>query len=66
MNIENGLSYQIKESYKRLVAEKVNGGICPKSMGELLDLLTNRPGMVEILKQYVEGTEIRKDYKIDK
>lgn len=63
-NEKDHLPDQIKESYRKLVAEKGNGGIHPESMHKLLDLLVRRPDAVAVLKQYTEGVEIRIDYKI--
>ncbi len=56
MSIENDhLPDQIKESYKNLVAEKANGGITEQCMSELLEVLAQKPGAVEVLKKYVNG-----------
>lgn len=49
------LPCSIQESYKRLVAEKNNGGITDQSISELLEVLAHKPGAVDVLKKYVYG-----------
>lgn len=56
MNIEQDhLPDQVKESYKKLVVEKENGGITEYGMNELLNLLAHKQGAVKVLKDYVNG-----------